>query len=196
MKRAWLLPALLVAGACTTTQLKDTWKDPAYSGPAMKTVLVVGVLSSDANRRVFEDGFSRALTAAGTRAVPGYTKLPERGAIPNERLEAVVKETGADGVLITKVLRVKRDVDVQPGYVSGGFYGGGYRRYYGGAYMAMPPSVDVYDVLTVESTLWNMSTDKPVWSGTSEVTDPKSVTAATEDLAKALIGKMKADGVI
>jgi hypothetical protein len=62
--------------------------------------------------------------------------------------------------------------------------------------MAMPPSVDVYDVLTVESTLWNMGADRPAWSGTSEVTEPKSVAAATEDLAKALIARMKADGVI
>jgi hypothetical protein len=191
-----MLAAAGLLAACATTQLRDSWKDPAFSGPPMKRVMVVGVLKSDSNRRVFEDSFSQALAASGTSAVASYTKLPEAGTIANERLEAAVKDVGADAVLVTKVLRVKRDVDVQPGYMHGGFYGGGYRGYYRGAYMAMPPSVDVYDVLTVESTLWNMHTDKPVWSGTSEVTDPKAVSAATAELAKVLIGKMKADGVI
>ena len=35
-----------------------------------------------------------------------------------------------------------------------------------------------------------------IWSATSEVTDPSSVAKATEELAKVLIAKMKADGVI
>jgi hypothetical protein len=196
MKRAWILAAALLLAACATTQLRDSWKDPAFSGPPMKRVMVVGVLKSDSNRRVFEDAFSQALAASGTSAVASYTKLPEGGTIANERVEAAVKDLGADAVLVTKVLRVKREVDVQPAYVHAGFYGTGFRGYYGGSYAALPPSVDVYDVLTVESTLWNMRTDKPVWSGTSEVTEPKVVSTATAELAKVLIAKMKADGVI
>ena len=47
-----------------------------------------------------------------------------------------------------------------------------------------------------QATLWNAATDKPVWSGTMELTEPRSVAAATETLAKGLITKMKADGVI
>jgi len=62
--------------------------------------------------------------------------------------------------------------------------------------MYSAPDVNVYDVLTIESTLWNMRTDKPVWSATSEVTDPASIAKATEELAKVLVTKMKADGVI
>jgi hypothetical protein len=72
----------------------------------------------------------------------------------------------------------------------------GYRGYYRGAYVATAPEVDVYDVLTIESTLWSTRTDKPVWAGTSEVTDPRSVAQATEELAKVLIARMEADGVI
>ena len=87
--------------------------------------------------------------------------LPESGQISNERLEEAVKKSGADAVLVTRLLRVKKDVNVSPGYVAPGFYGRGYRGYYHGAYMAVPGDVNVYDVLTIESTLWNMKTDKP-----------------------------------
>jgi len=51
-------------------------------------------------------------------------------------------------------------------------------------------------VLTIESTLWNMRTDKPIWSGTSEMTAPTDIAAASQELAGVLIAKMKADGVI
>jgi hypothetical protein len=193
--RVWIFAAMLVA-ACATTQLKDTWKDPAFTGPPLKKIFVVGVSKSDANRRVFEDGFARALTASGSNGVASYATLSEGGPeVTHEQVNAAMKRAGADGVLVTRLLRARRDVSVSPGFAQPGFYGRGFRGYYGGAYMATP-DVNVYDVLTIESTLWNMQTDKPVWSGTSEVTEPKNVAAATEELAKILITKMKADGVI
>jgi hypothetical protein len=187
--------ALLLA-ACTTTSLKDTWKDPAFAGPPAKQVLVIGVAASDSSRRVFEDGFSAALAGAGSAGVPSYTLIPGTGAIPSERIDSAVKQSRADAILITRVLRVRRDVNVSPGYAAPGWGGMGYGGYYRGAYGAMAPDVHVYDVITIESTLWRTSNDKPVWSGTSEVMEPKNVAAATQDLAKVLIAKMKADGVL
>ena len=187
---------LAVLAGCSSTSIKDSWKDPAYAGPTFKQVLVVGVSKSDSNRRVFEDGFAAALRTAGVSATSSYGSLPESGEISNARLDDAVNKTRSDSVLVTRLLRVKKDVNVTPSYVSPGFYGRGFRGYYGGAYMAMPPDVHVYDVLTIETTLWNMKADKPVWSGTSELTEPGSVAKATEELAKVLITKMKADGVI
>jgi len=91
---------------------------------------------------------------------------------------------------------VRRDVSVSPSYMGPGFYGTGFRGYYGAAYAVAPPDVNVYDVLTIETTLWNPRTDKPVWSGTSEVTAPSNIAEASKELAGVLITKMKADGVI
>jgi len=98
--------------------------------------------------------------------------------------------------MVTRLMRVRRDVNVTPSYVHSGFYGGGFRGWYGGAYAMSPADVTVYDVLTIESTLWNMRTDKPIWSGTSEVTAPSDIAKASQELAGVLIAKMKADGVI
>jgi hypothetical protein len=44
--------------------------------------------------------------------------------------------------------------------------------------------------------VWNPASDKPVWTGTAQVTDPRNVAASTAELAKTLIARMKADGVI
>jgi hypothetical protein len=178
--------------ACATTQLKASWKDPAFTGPPLKKLLVIGAFKSDLNRRLFEDAFVGALSGA----VASYPTLPESGAISNERVQQGVERTGADAVLVTRLMRVRRDVHVTPSHMAPGFYGTGFRGWYGGAYAVSPADVSVYDVLTIESTLWNMRTDKPVWSGSSEVTAPSNMAESSKELAAVLIAKMKADGVI
>jgi hypothetical protein len=52
-----------------------------------------------------------------------------------------------------------------------------------------------YQEATIETTLWDVKTDRVVWTGTSRTTetDPAKV---TQGLAKVLIDKMRADGMI
>jgi len=195
MSKFLMTVAALLLAACSSTKLVDTWKDPAFTGGAPKQLMVLGISRSDANRRVFEDGFVNALRTAGSAGTPSYPVLTVGEKLSTKDLADAMDKTKSDAVLVTRVLRVKRDVNVSPGFAHTGFYGRGWGGWYGGAY-ATAPDVNVYDVLTIESTLWNIKADKPVWSATSEVTDPGSVAKATEELAKVLVTKMKADGVI
>ena len=186
-------PAWLAACASTGPQLKGTWKDPAFTGPPLKQVLVIGAFKSDANRRVIEDAFSGALKAAGTGAESSYGMLPESGQLANERVRAAASRSGADAVLVVRVLRMQRNVvPAQMDPVGAGSL----LSWYGGAYQSSPAEVTVSEVLSIESTLWSVRTDKPVWSGTSEIDSPGSVADASKQLAAVLIAKMKSDGVI
>jgi hypothetical protein len=72
-----------------------------------------------------------------------------------------------------------------------GFYG-----WYTTAYTTVPPSIHQYEVVTIESTLWDMRPERVAWSGTSESTDVKDVATLTGELAAVLIGKMKDDKVL
>jgi hypothetical protein len=190
----WLAAVLLAA--CATTRLKDTWKDPQFNGVPFRNILVIGVSRSDANRRLFEDGFVQALRASGIEASASYPLLPgNENPLPKEGIEQAVAETGADSVLVTRVLRVQRNVDISPGYVAPGGFGGRFYGWYGTAWETTP-EVHTYDVLTIESTLWNVKRERAVWSGTSESTEPKNVTEVTQELAKLLIAKMREDRVL
>ncbi|HYE34514.1 hypothetical protein [Methylocaldum sp.] len=99
----WLVTALVAA--CVTTHLKNSWKDPQFNDVPFRNVLVIGVSRSDANRRMFEDGLIQALRASGTEASASYSLLPEQGPLPKERIKQAVAKTGADSVLVTRVLR-------------------------------------------------------------------------------------------
>lgn len=192
---AGLVLLALILAACSSTVLRDSWKDPQFQGEPLRNVLVIGVARSQSNRRVFEDGFRNAMRAEGIIANASYPLLPEEGAIPNERIKQAVTQSGADAVLITRVLRIQRNVQVTPGYVAPG-YAHGFYGWYSHTWVAVPPTVDQYDVLTIESTLWDMRQERAVWSGTSESTEPKDVTTLTGELAKVLIARMKADKVL
>ena len=192
---AGLVGLALLLAACSSTVLRDTWKDPRFRGEPLRSVLVIGVAQSQNHRRVFEDGFTQALKAQGVGATASYPLLPEDGAIPNDRINQAVVRAAADAVLITRVLRVDRNVQVTPGYVAPG-YGYGFYGWYSASWVAVPPVVDQYDVLTIESTLWDMRQERAVWSGTSESTEPKDVATLTGELAKLLIARMKDDKVL
>lgn len=186
----------LLAGGCSSTVLRDSWRDPQFAGPPLRSVLVIGVARSQSNRRVFEDGFTQALRDQSVAGTASYPLLPAEGAIGNARIEGAVAQSGADAVLITRVLRAQRNVQVTPGYVVPGYYSAGFYGWYTTAYTTVPPSIEQYEVLTIESTLWDMRTERVVWSGTSESTDVKDVATLTGELAAVLIGKMKEDKVL
>jgi hypothetical protein len=193
-RRSHLLPVLLLAACASTPSLTSSWRDPALAAPLQGKLMVVGVTRSDAARRIFEDGFSQALRAAGRDAVASYTLAGESGQITGERMKEAVAASGAAGVFTARVAQVDQKIDVVPGvpppYAGYGFYG-----WYGPAWSMSQPDVIQYQEATIETTLWDVKSDHVVWSGTTRTTetDPAKVTAG---LAKVLIDKMRADGVI
>ena len=190
--------ALVLVACASTPKLTASWRDPQFSGPPPAKLMVLGISRSDVHRRVFEDGFANALRSAGVGSIAAYTELPEQGVIPDERIQAAVKKSGADAVLTARVIRVDRQVDIRPGMapMPYGPYGRGFYGWYGSAWSMSQPDIVQYDVVTIESTLWDMRSGKIVWSGTSETTQASDVAKLTEGLAQVLIGQMKTDRVL
>lgn len=195
-RRAALLAVAAAAllSACASYTLTNVWRAPEVTASVRK-VLVLGVSGSDVNRRIFEDGFAQALQAAGTTAQAAYPLLPDRGQIPDDKIKAALAKNGAEAVLITRLLKVDQQVSVTP---SGPpmVYGRGFYGWYGAAWSAMPASVDTYNVLTIETTLWDVRTEKAIWTGTTESLEATDIAKATQAYAKVLIERMKKDGVI
>jgi hypothetical protein len=189
--RALLLLAMtLLVSACAPVKIQNSWKDPEFSGPLRK-VFVVGIARSDTNRRLFEDSFSRSLQNAGNPAVSSYTRIPETGQIDREQVRVAVTRADADAVMVTRLVRAERGM--QPGYslpAAGTRFNGWYRE------AAAPTVVNQYDLVTLETTLWDVKSEKIIWSATSEIFNPNDVPTATGELAKVLIEKMRKDGVL
>jgi len=190
----------LLAGCAPATKLTNAWVDPSYKGPPFRNLLVLGISKNPGERRTFEDEFSAKLRAVGVKAVPGYTMLPEDGSVPKNVLEGVMRKMGADGAIVARVLNVDQKTAYSPGYVtvipsvgySRGFYG-----FYGSAVaISTPPTPYQYQVVVVETSLWQAHDGTLVWSATTQTTDPGELKKEIAGYADIIIAALRERGLI
>jgi hypothetical protein len=192
-----LLAACVALAACASTSLVNQWRNPAHAGAPLRKVLVVGVTTQPSVRGVFEDEFSAQLKQAGVAAVPSYTVIVEPGQADQPRLERAVRDVGADGVLVTRLIRREQKTELEPGYYrpapAVGFYG-----WYSSAWVGYydPPMVYQYDVVTAETSVYSPGEAQVVWSGITETFAPRDVKKETAGFARIIIGALKKQGVI
>jgi hypothetical protein len=186
----------VVLAACASTSLVNQWKSPEYPGGAMRKVMVVGVTKQPSVRRVFEDEFANQLRAAGVEAIASYTVIPEDGQDDPTVLEQAVQKLGADGVLVTRLVKEEQKTQVTPGYYRPapiGFY-----PWYSAAWVGYyePPTVYQYDVVTAETSLYSPPQSMLVWSGTTETFSPTDVKKETTGFAGVIIEALRKQGII
>ncbi|HEY7216783.1 MAG TPA: hypothetical protein VH985_00220 [Candidatus Binatia bacterium] len=174
-KRDFLLPVLaatLMLIGCAATQIINQWSNPDYTAASFNRILVIGVSKQASLRRTFEDEFVAQLRAIGIDAVPSYEFIPEDAQVLESCLKEAVKQAGADGVIITRLVRVEKKADVQPGRY-GPFPGFGFYRWYSSAWVGFyePPRLNFYDIYISETSLYDVTKDQLVWSGIAKTTD-------------------------
>jgi hypothetical protein len=187
--------AALVLAGCASTSIRSAWYDASYSGGPFRKILVVGVHGSLADTRVFEDIFAQKLRAAGVDGVPGYLALPA-GVPPGDPVwNAAVEASGADGLLSVRLLRVDTRTQVSTAMVAGPMMWGPYWGWWGPGYVAAP-MVTQYDVASVETNLWSVSTRRVVWAATTDTFNPTTVAQETPGFATLIIGQLVARGLV
>ena len=195
--RFFLAATLVLGVGCASTTLTSVWRDPSYSGGPIRSVLVVGISKEAGIRRIFEDEFSARLRAVGVTATPSYTLIPQDGPVDRVVLDGAIAKAGAQGTLVTRLLKVERRTDYAPGYVRTVPAVGYYRNFHGyysstwvpGAYAA-PQRFD-YDILALETNLWRAQGGELIWSGTTESFAPSDVRKATQEFSDVIIKALR-----
>ena len=166
--------ALLSLTSCAaTSQLTTSWADPAAAGHTFKKVVVVGASPNSATRRMYEDTFAAELRSRGIEAIPSYTVVGE-GQLNKDEASAKLKEIGADGVIVTRLVDKQTVENYYPPtystYAAPSAYYGGWYGYYsmGYAYQTSPGYTVQNQVLHVETNLYRVADAKLVWSALSE----------------------------
>jgi hypothetical protein len=196
------LLGLLLASCGTTTSLRSAWYDSSFTGGPLKRIVVVGVAGSITDRRVFEDLFAKALNDVGVQGVPGYQFIDNAPTASTEAFDAGVAKSGADGLLLVRVLGVDTRTQVSTTMVpvrsasTFGPRGPWAGPAWGPAWYATVPEIRQFDVANVEATLFDTRDHQPIWSATTETLNPASVAAETPGFAKLIIGQLAARGLI
>jgi len=188
---AVFLPALLLGACATSTNLVNVWEDPGYSDVPFRKVIVLGLGAEGGTSQTFEDIFAAELTRRGVEGVPGHTLFPAGEQPSREAIEKAAKDAGADGFLVARLVKSNKETQQVPGYsptvVPGVGYYNNFYGYYTAAVTYNPPVSYQYEVVTVETNLWDVRTSKLVWAGTTQTFAPGSVNQEAPGFAKVII---------
>ncbi len=189
--RARLALFALVATACATTHLSDTWRDASYRGPPLHRIIVFGMSRDPTARRIFEDTFAAELESKGVLAIRSYTVLPGQGKPSEAEVQNAVHSSGADGAVLTNLVGITHRATVVPGYVGPGpFLLGGpfWPDYYGTwGFVYAPGYLRTDTVVRLSTRLYAAhGNGRLLWSGDSATLNPSSV----RSLAMAVIGRV------
>jgi hypothetical protein len=197
--RILVLIALVLAGAgCSNTKLVNQWENSQYVPARFTRMLVIGVSREPGLRRTFEDQFVAKLKETGVDAVPSYRYIPEDGPVPEARLQEAVRQANADGVLMTRLVRVERKTEVSPGYYRAPAAGFGFYPWYSAGWVGYyePPRVYQYDVYISETSLYDVPRNQLVWSGTVQTKAPRDLNKDIQRYVDTVVKALKKEQVL
>jgi hypothetical protein len=202
----WGLAAVVAAtlsSCAASTQLTSSWVDPEAPSRTHNKIVVVGVSTQPSVRRMYEDAFAQALRERGMEAIASYSVVGE-GKLDQAAAEAKLKELGADGVIVTRLVDQETVQEYYPpSYTTvaapSAYYGGWYGYYsLGYTYMSSPGYVAENKVFRLETNFYDVANPKLLWSGLTESTIAQGDAPTNEIMptVHTLLADMEKKGVI
>jgi len=192
---------MTVLSSCVTTSVTGQWRDEAYTG-SPKKALVILVTAKPTVMRLFEDEFAQQLKIRGIDAVPGYSLLPSEGKVEKEEVAAAAGKIGADSLFITRLVDKKSYEVYYPGSVYAGPpgpYGPGWGNYYsmGYSYYSASPGYSYQqDILYVETQLFDVKSEKLIWSVMTETPVQNNLESEVKDFVQVIMKNLSKNRIV
>lgn len=189
----------LMTSSCAPGPLSSTWLAPGAVPSQYRDILVLGVATNPRVRRAYEDHFVSALGEIGVKATASHTLIPDERLRSAKAVQEAVGRSGADGVVVTYL--AAEDTDPSSTGTRTHVLPSLYERlypYYGhvlGKVTTAGYYAD-YRALRLETNLYDAARATLVWSGRSEPLDPSSEETMISEVIAAVIGKLKAEGLL
>lgn len=213
--RSLLIASLLLLTACAPPLKMDSaWQPGAKPGQAYGKVLVVAVSDDFNRRRTFENSLANELAAGGTVGVPSTRTMLTTDVLNRESVGALVKSTGAEAVLVTRLVNEAVDVKQKRGRevlksdnpsgtsaTNDPYFYNVYSYDY--TVSTEPPSLEIERTLNVTTDLFEAGAGKliyTVWSDlritNSETLDQNTDVAVIDKVATELARKLRRDRAV
>lgn len=206
-----------IATSCTTqTSLVSSWELPGDDIGPFHKVVVIAVMRDKDHSKAFETAEVQQLDKDGVDAIPGFTVLNGRTDLSLEQMQKLVDKTGADAVMVSKVIAVNHDYVYNPP-TDYDFDGAPYPYWwddpYWGYYNPYPyhywgywyPAVQVTgtpgywtasSTYRVETTVYRTSDNRLVWTAMSKTYNPDSEYDLGKSLTRRLTTRLEHSGII
>ena len=179
---------IVAAGCASTTSLERSWKAPDAGSIQFERILVMAIAPDEALRRSAEDAMRAQIERA--ESVAAYAFLPRSEDLKDRsRVAAVVRDVGADGVVVMRLVSDENEVSYAPGrpmpppYRS---FWGYYTRPFGlrPLYWETRPEPVSERVIGIETNIYQADDESLVWSGFTRTRDPRDVHQLVAEVAR------------
>lgn len=208
LKQFALLLAVMMAAATLadgrSTKLVASWKNPEYSGPRFRRILVLGMSAKPGVRADFEDALSKLVARDGVEAIPGNTILlrPEGTKLDMNYLKTQIKEFKIDAVIVSRLVKVETSTTYVPGqpYMMPYPYYRSFYGYYGTVYPVVysPDYLREDRTVRVETNVYAATAldGELVWTGISDTFNPSSADKVIDGLTKLIMKELQKETVL
>ncbi len=186
---------LIISCAGTGTELTQKQVDDAYKGKPMSDILVIAITGNEHNRRTFEKKFVAQLKSVGVDATSSEEAIPMPGdlELKKETILNAVAQYENDAVIITHLIG-KEEKDV---YTRGSAHGGFFGFYRSRSSFARDPGYSsTSTTVRLETNLYDVKTEKLIWSGKSKTWSKDSTDGIINDVIRAVINDLKKNKLI
>jgi hypothetical protein len=184
---------LIISCAGTGTELTQKQVDDAYKGKPASNIFVIAITGIEHKRRSFEKKFVAQLKSVGVEAISSEEAIPMPADLKmkKETILNAVDQYKNDAVIITHVIgKEEKDVYTRGGSSHRGFYG-----FYGSRYSA-PGYSSTSTTVRLETNLYDVKTEKLMWSGKSKTWSKDSKDKIMNDVIKAVINNLQKNKLI
>ena len=189
----YLLFFVFLIISCTGTEITQNQIDDAYKGKPVSDILVIAITGNEHNRRVFEKKFVAQLKSVGVDAVSSEEAIPMPAnlELEKETILNAVNQYENDAVIITHLIgKEEKDVYTRDSSAHRGFYGFYSSRYSSTGYSSTSTTV------RLETNLYDVKTEKLIWSGKSKTLSKDSKEQIINDVIKAVINNLQKNKLI
>jgi len=206
VRRAFVVFAMVLVGvsiAEAKTKFVTSWKNPQYTPAKFHRVLVLGMSAKPGIRADFEDALSHLVTQTGVEAVPGNTILlrPEDTQLNLDYLKSQIKEFKIDAVIVSRLVKVDKNVTYVPGeplmpYPYYGSFYGYYRAIYPVIYS--PDYLREDTTVRVETNVYSVASGEGqlLWTGVSDTFNPSSAKKVIDGLSKLIVKELQKETLL
>ena len=209
MNRKALAIAIVLAAVSLvfskSTKLVMSWKNPKFAtAHKFRRVLAMGLSDKTAIRADFEDALAAQLAETGVEAIPANTILlrPQSTTLDLNYLKTQVRENRIDAVVVSRLIKVERNVTYIPGqtYVVPFPYYNTFYGYYGVVYPVVysPDYLREEKKVRIETNFYATSAPdgELVWTGVTDTFNPSNVHKAINGLVKLVVKQMQSEEVL
>jgi len=209
-KFSWAMPfllTLLVISCGPSHKVTSSWVSPEAKAEKKKySKVFIAVLSQNqAAKNIVEADLEKAISAKGFQTVkssdvfaPNFTK---GNGDDKAAILAKVRELGCDAIVTSALIDKQSEQRYVPGTTTmyspyGGYGGYGFGGYYGYMYPTMYSTPGYYTTektYFIETNVFDVASEKMIYSIQSQAYDPNSITSASRDYTAVIVDQWLRD---